>query len=49
MTTEQARVAVPLREMILRGERAPRRTAEIDIARKLGAGAGPMAEKEQES
>jgi GntR family transcriptional regulator of vanillate catabolism len=43
MTTQQARVTVRLREMILRGELMPgERITEIDIARRLGVSRTPI-------
>lgn len=43
MTTQQARVTVRLREMILRGELVPgERITEIDIARRLGVSRTPI-------
>jgi GntR family transcriptional regulator of vanillate catabolism len=43
MTTQQARVTVQLREMILRGELVPgERITEIDIAKKLGVSRTPI-------
>ena len=43
MTTQQARVTVQLREMILRGELTPgERVTEIDIARRLGVSRTPV-------
>ena len=43
MTTQQARVTVRLREMILRGELVPgERITEIDIAKRLGVSRTPI-------
>jgi GntR family transcriptional regulator of vanillate catabolism len=43
MTTQQARVTVRLREMILRGELVPgERVTEIDVAQKLGVSRTPI-------
>jgi len=43
MTTQQARVTVRLREMILRGELMPgERITEIDIAKRLGVSRTPV-------
>ena len=43
MTTQQARVVVQLREMILRGELVPgERITEVDIAKRLGVSRTPI-------